>query len=81
MLHVWWATLASMLRWFRPNLEFCYKKGTFGSDTTKGGLSNGNVVEVDQERKSQRAHPILTRMSHPGLWDPDRVRDSNQVIL
>ncbi len=81
MLHVLWATLASLLRWFWPNLEFCYKKGTPGSDDTKGGLSNGNVVEVDLEKKSQRAHPILTRMSHPGLWDPGRVWDSNQVIL
>ncbi len=57
---VWWATLASMLRWFWPNWEFCYENKTPGSDATKGGLSIGNVVEVDLEKKSQRAQPILT---------------------
>ncbi len=34
---------------------------TPGSDPTKGGQSNGNVAEVDLEKKSQRAQPILTR--------------------
>ncbi len=34
---------------------------TPGSDPTKGGLPDGNVVEVDLERKTQRAQPILTR--------------------
>ncbi len=39
----------------------CCKIRTPESGPTKGGLSNGNVVEVDLERKSQRAQPILTR--------------------
>ncbi len=37
------------------------KIGTPGSDPSKVGLPNGNVVEVDLDRKSQRAQPILTR--------------------
>ena len=39
----------------------CGKIRTLRSDPIKGGLPNGNVVEVDLERKSQRAQPILTR--------------------
>ncbi len=31
----------------------CYKIRTPGSDPTKGGLSNGNVVEVELEKKSK----------------------------
>ncbi len=63
LVFLWWATLASMLRGFSPNLKFCYKNRTPGSDPTKGGLSMGNVVKVDLEKKSQRAQPILTSYS------------------
>ncbi len=37
-----------------------YKDGTPGSDPVKGGLSKGNVVEVDLEKNGQSAQPILT---------------------
>ncbi len=36
------------------------KDRTPGSDSVKGGLSTGNVVEVDLEKNSQSAQPILT---------------------
>ncbi len=35
-----------------------YKDRTPGSDPIKGGLSKGNVVEVDLENNSQNAQPI-----------------------
>ncbi len=37
-----------------------YKDRTPGSDPVKGGLSKGNIVEVDLEKKSQSAQPICT---------------------
>ncbi len=37
-----------------------YKDRTPGSDPVKGGLSKGNVVEVDLEKNSQSTQPILT---------------------
>ena len=37
-----------------------YKDRTPGSDPVKGGLSKGNVVEVDLEKNSWSAQPILT---------------------
>ena len=49
-----------MLRWIWPNLEFCYKNRTPGSDPKKGDLSMGNDLEVDLEKNSQRAQPILS---------------------
>ncbi len=55
---MWWATLASMLRWIWPNLEFWYKNRTLGSDLTKGGLSMGKVVEVDLERIAKVHNPF-----------------------
>ncbi len=36
------------------------KDRTSGSDPVKGGLSMGNIVEVDLDKNSQRAQPILT---------------------
>ena len=41
-----------------------YKGSTPRSDPVKGGLLNGNIVEVDLEKNSQSAQPILT--SHVG---------------
>ncbi len=70
---LWWATLASMLRWFWPNLEFCYKNRTPGSDPIKCGLYNGNVVEVDLEKK-----PKSTAQLEGNIVGPN---DSSETVL
>ena len=57
---------ASMLTWIWLSLEFCYENKTSRSDPTKGGLSMGNVLEVDLEMKSQRAQHILTSQVENG---------------
>ncbi len=36
-----------------------YKYRTPGYETVKGGLSKGNIVEVDLEKNSQNTQPIL----------------------
>ncbi len=51
-----------MLGWIWQNLQFCYENRTPGPDPAKGGMSMGNVVEVDLEKKSQSAQPILTSL-------------------
>ncbi len=39
---------------------FLYKDRTPGSDPIKGGLSKGNIAEVDLEKNSQSAQPITS---------------------
>ncbi len=59
----------------------CCKVRTPGSDPIKGGLPNGNVVEVDLEIKCQTAQPILThRQELEGLYVCEN-NDINQVRM
>ncbi len=46
----------------------CCRLRTLGSDPVLGGLPKGNVVELDLERKSQKAQPILKRGGNVYVW-------------
>ncbi len=62
--------------------EVLCKIGTPRSDPSKGGLPNGNVVEVDLERQSQRAQPILTSSQElEEKYVCIISNDINQVVL
>ncbi len=49
----------------------CCSIRTPGSDPTKGGLPSGNVVEVDLERKGQKAQPNFI---HPQVGTGSNVQ-------